>query len=479
MIKSGIDTEQLLMPLTIEDMISRENPIRLIKKFVDLIILQDTEKKFSSTGLYHTGRPAYPTAIMLCMLVFGYWRKIKSSRDLERAAKTDLEMIWLLNGLQPDHSTICDFISSNSKIVKEFNKDIRKNLKAWNLLKTDRVCFDGTKIKAYATHDMLSLSTTIENLSRAEDALQRYTGQIDSDDFQDEQLLLMQDKIKELEAEVAKNKTIIEYLKENEKNYYSPTDPDCNLMKFKDNGKNPAFNGQFGVDPDSQYITSEYATDSANDINELSKNIQEYTSEHGQVLDEVLVDGGYCNCDEIQKIESEQNIVVYSPSPKEKESKIKLDYDSTNDRYVCPQGKYLNFSSNAKPTKKTKRSSPSQRRIYVCKDCAGCPLRAECTTSKTGRHLSRFWNQEYRDHRKEFSKSKAMKERMKTRQATVEHIFGTLKTKLGYIPIERRGKEKVETILKIFTASYNIWHFINTQDFQQADAMLQVAIDAG
>ena len=62
-------------------------------------------------------------------------------------------------------------------------------------------------------------------------------------------------------------------------------------------------------------------------------------------------------------------------------------YDETDDMYVCPVGHRL------QPRRFHERR---QMTDYVAdkKVCAQCPLRAECTKSKTGRSVARHWREE-------------------------------------------------------------------------------------
>jgi len=250
-------------------------------------------------------------------------------------------------------------------------------------------------------------------------------------------------------------------------------------MKFHNGGHDTGYNIQFGSDPVNKFISSDYVSDSANDTQQLRENINVFKEEHGQCLNEANVDSGYFNYDEIQAIEKEEAITIFSPAPKTKSDKIKFEYDAENDRYICQEGKYLTLShKNKKTAKKNKKSIQSIYSVYVCKDCADCPLKSKCTKSKTGRHISRYWNQEYRDKRKEFSKSPLMKEQMLIRKSTCEHIFGTMKRWLGYVPLLRQGKEKVTTDIQLFVSAYNILRFINLIDFGKANAMLDMALSA-
>ena len=60
-----------------------------------------------------TGRPAYHPSTLLKLYIYGYLNRVQSSRRLEREAGRNLEVMWLLGRLVPDHNTIADFRKVN------------------------------------------------------------------------------------------------------------------------------------------------------------------------------------------------------------------------------------------------------------------------------------------------------------------------------------------------------------------------------
>ena len=101
--------------------IDQDNEIRLIDLFVDSLEL----KSFGfDVDFVDNGRPAYHPKDLLKLFIYGYLNKVRSSRDLEKETKRNIEMIWLLKGLSPDHNTINNFQKRQSKSNKE---GIQKN----------------------------------------------------------------------------------------------------------------------------------------------------------------------------------------------------------------------------------------------------------------------------------------------------------------------------------------------------------------
>jgi transposase len=55
-----------------------------------------------------TGRPSYHSSVLLKLCIYGYLNGVQSSRRLEREAGRNVEAMWLLGRLVPDHRTIAD-----------------------------------------------------------------------------------------------------------------------------------------------------------------------------------------------------------------------------------------------------------------------------------------------------------------------------------------------------------------------------------
>ncbi len=160
--KEKQNREQLMM-VSYDTMISQDNPVRLIdlmcKKFVSDNPLRDEWK-----GNKKDGRKSYPPDSMLGLLVYGYFNGISSSRKLERETYRNIEVLWLMEGLQPDHWTVCEFRRINEGLIKDFLKTFRQFLLEGSYATGDKLVFDGTKVKAYAKREMLTSKSIREKL---------------------------------------------------------------------------------------------------------------------------------------------------------------------------------------------------------------------------------------------------------------------------------------------------------------------------
>jgi transposase len=108
--------EAILFPERLDDYIAAENPVRFLDAFVDHLDL--TMLGFQRTTPAATGRPAYNPADLLKLSLYGYLYRLRSSRRLEQETHRNVEVMWLLKKLRPDHKTLVDFRKHNLKPLR-------------------------------------------------------------------------------------------------------------------------------------------------------------------------------------------------------------------------------------------------------------------------------------------------------------------------------------------------------------------------
>jgi transposase len=114
----GADRGQsTLFPECLNDWIDENNPVRVIDAFVDTLAL--AELGFDGVEPAETGRPAYHPSALLKLYVYGYLNRVQSSRRLEREAGRNVELMWLLGRLVPDHKTVADFRKDNGCAIRQ------------------------------------------------------------------------------------------------------------------------------------------------------------------------------------------------------------------------------------------------------------------------------------------------------------------------------------------------------------------------
>ena len=148
----GADRGQsTLFPEYLEDWIDEDNPVRVIDVFVEELEL--SELGFSGVEPEVTGRPSYHPSVLLKLYIYGYLNRVQSSRRLVREALRNVEMMWLVGRLAPDHKTIADFRKDNGRAIRQVCSQFVALCRAMGLLTEASVAIDGSKFKAVNNRD--------------------------------------------------------------------------------------------------------------------------------------------------------------------------------------------------------------------------------------------------------------------------------------------------------------------------------------
>src|ERR1700694_6191123 len=148
----GADRSQsTLLPECLDDWIDESNPVRAVDAFVDALNL--AKLGFDGVVPEATGRPSYHPSVLLKLYIYGYLNRVQCSRRLEREAGRNLEVMWLLGRLAPDHKTIADFRKDNGLALRRVCARFVELCREMGLLATVSVAIDGSKFKAVNNRD--------------------------------------------------------------------------------------------------------------------------------------------------------------------------------------------------------------------------------------------------------------------------------------------------------------------------------------
>jgi hypothetical protein len=130
-----------------------------------------------------------------------------------------------------------------------------------------------------------------------------------------------------------------------------------------------------------------------------------------------------------------------------------FQYDAEIDQYICPQNHVLSLWSRCKSEEK-----------YVyradAKVCDACPVKGECTGSKSGRHIFRSFHQEYIDKVKAYYETETYKKASRKRSVWVEPLFGEAKDFHRLRRFRLRGLHKVNIEGMMIAAGQNLKRLI-------------------
>ena len=464
-----VDRGQYIMMNSLDDTVPENHPLRLIDSVIEQIV-RDNPSEFTTDRVESDpGRPAFAPQTMLKLFLYGYLINCRASRKLEAETQRNIELMWLLGKLSPDHWVIAHYRRVHGDQIKTVTKAFRQFLHTHGYIKGERVAIDGTKMKANACREMLSTEKIEKRLDHLDEQMEEYLSKLAENDHRDdldeeldaldgsippdrhlrEKVIALQKQIDEL----TRNK---ETLNDSNKNYLSPADPEASMMKSRD-GKIPAYNVQSVVDDAHHMIaTTEVLTDRA-DNGALAVMVKSLQDEIGVIPQIVAADAGYYAPDLIEQVESQSKATCYIAAPERERdsSAITFQYDASTDCVTCSQGKPLVLLHKNKLKKK------SLANVYRGTQCVGCQLRSQCTSSKYGRIVHRYHNQDWRDRYRERMKKEASRAIVALRKSLVEHPFGTIKLWGGKLPLLLRGKAKVSTEINLYATAYNFKRLLN------------------
>src|SRR5882762_476329 len=169
---------------TLEDQVSPDNPVRLIDAFIDKLDLP--KLGFTNTVHKSEGRPPYAPQVLLKLYLYGYLNKIRSSRKLEKECSRNIELQWLLQGLQPNYHTIADFRKVHAIPLQNMFRLYLQFLSDAGLLGKTTIGIDGSKFKAVNSKKNNYNQKKIDKHRQfIEDKTQKYLAELDELDRQE------------------------------------------------------------------------------------------------------------------------------------------------------------------------------------------------------------------------------------------------------------------------------------------------------
>ena len=459
-----------LFPVTLDDAVDAQNEVRLIDLFVDGLDLGE----FGFT-VQHTenGRPAYHPADLLKLYIYGYLNRVRSSRCLEKESKRNIEVIWLLKNLSPDHNTISNFRRDNPKAIKMVFKETVKIAKYFDLIGGTLIAGDSTKLRAQnSKKNNFNQKKIDRHLEYIENKLEEYNKALEESDGDGKEEIKKEIKKQELRKEGYKQ--IEQQLKESGQPQVSTSDPDSRQMITRNNITEVAYNVQTSVDS-KHNLPFDYDVTNTNDAKAMGNMLQRAENILESNSFTALYDKGYHTGSEFKKAdELGIDVMVAIPAvaanaPNPDYNVEKFTFDKTNDRYTCPQGETLNTNG------RWHQAETYRFKRYTTPACKTCPAKAECSKAVCGKAIQRSEYQELVDNNKK--RINENKELYRKRQAIVEHPYGTIKRQWGFSYIlTKKGIDRASADVGVIMTVYNLRRIINILGIKTLKEYLKTVI---
>jgi transposase len=460
----GTDRAQsTLFPEYLEDWIDEDNPVRVIDVFVNELDLG--ELGFAGVDPEITGRPSYHPSVLLKLYIYGYLNRVQSSRRLEREALRNVEVMWLMSRLAPDHKTIANFRKDNGRAIRQVCARFVALCRMMGLLTEASVVIDGSKFKAVNNRDKNFTRAKMERrMAQIEESVARYLQQLDTADRQEPSEALktktsrLKEKIEKLKEEMRRLVGLQAVMLATPDQQISLTDPDARSMATSGRGSGVVgYNVQVAVETKHHLIIAHEVTNVGSDRSQLSHVAQEAKAVLQTDSLDAIADRGYFSGEEILACEN-AGITVTLPKPMTSNSKAEgrfgkqdFRYVPYDDVYICPAGERLTYSFTAE-------DEGLVLRRYRTNACQRCSIKHSCTTAKE-RLISR-WEHE---HVLEAVQRRLDEhpEKMRQRRETVEHPFGTMKARMGATHFLTKTLPKVATEMALCVLAYNLTRVMN------------------
>jgi transposase len=412
-----------LFPVCLEELIPDDHMCRVIDAFVDRLDM--AELGFERAEAADTGRPGYDPRYLLKLYLYGYLQQIRSSRRLESECRRNIELMWLLGRLAPDHKTIAEFRRLHRDGVTAAGAELVRLARSVGLVKGEWVAIDGSKFQAVSSTRSV----------REREALERYLEQLEQSDRQDEVVI-----------DPSAVASALEKLRQH-------PEPEVGLMRTT-NGIIPAYNVQAAVDTEHALIVVQQVTDQAADnrsLQPMAEAAKEAVGEPAQTLN-VIADAGYSNGEQAEACEA-KGILPHVPANRAVNNqgdgtlfdRTKFTYQAESDTFLCPAGQTL-------ARKQLVRKDRSVYYMGQQEVCGSCALKSRCTTSSqclVSRHLH--------EEALQRMQQRATPEAMRLRRSTVEHPFANLKYRIfGHPRFLLRGLRGAQTEISLAVAAYNL-----------------------
>lgn len=438
-----------------EASIDKDHEIRFIDLFVDGLDFAQMGFKLLAQ---ENGRPAYHPADLIKLFIYGYLNRVRSSRELEKECKRNIELMWLLKGLAPDHNTISNFRRDNPQAIKNVFRATVSIAKNFNLIGGKLIAGDSTKLRAQNSKKNNFNAKKIErHLEYIEAKLSEYQQQLAVTD-QDRKDALANQVLKQENRKKAYEQ-IKKQLEETGETQVSTSDPESRQMITRNNITEVAYNVQTTVDSDNN-LPIDFLVTNTNDSKAMGKMLRRAKTILRTNQFTALYDKGYHTGSEFKAADDlgiKVMVAVPEVAANAPDTAYNVEhffYNHQADYYVCPQGHKLVSTGtwHEAKTYKFKR--------YTTNACMACCVKDLCSKAKYGKGIQRSEYQEYINNNKD--RIAQNPDYYRRRQAIVEHPYGTIKRQWGfsYIMTKKTVKCAQADVGLIFTA-YNLRRIIN------------------
>ena len=443
-----------LLPQSLEDWVPGDHPARFIRAFVDALDL--AELGFGQRES-QKGRPNYAADLLLKVWLYGYLARIRSTRELERACREHLSLVWLTGRHAPDHNTLWRFWRENRAALRRVFRAGVKVAAEQGLVGMVCHAVDGTKIRAVASRRTMEHREELEQaLGRVEASMAEMEARVEAAEEEEKGEYRLPEQLQDAEKLRQAIRESLGKMQEAKRAHLHPQEPEARLMPCEGRTE-PAYNAQAVVDARAGIIVAARAVNAESDNQLLVPMLEEVKANLGEVAEETVADGGYSSAGQLGEAQARGYEVLVAPGvetggpDRGAYDSSQFEYAAERDEVICPRGERLKFEG----WKKEGPHRPAVR-SYRCQHAQECPVRVLCSRRRGGRRIE--WSPQHAAVMRQRHKRRdpAKQALLRQRKVIVEPVFGILKQVEGFRRWTVRGLENVRTQWALLCTAYNL-----------------------
>lgn len=421
------------------------------------------------------GRKPYHPRTILGLIVYGILNRSWSLRDLEELAIRDVGAWWICGGKRPDHSTIGEFIQRHQTVLTdEFFCTVVRGLIQRLHIAPGVVAGDGTVIEAVA-----SRYATLKREAARQAAMAAYTAAAAAP--QDEAVQQVAAHHAQVLATLEQRCQAREQKGDSaEHTRVAPAELDAVVQPRKDGVVRPAYRPSVLVHVSGLIVGQ--AVHPSSETAVVPSLLNQHRTVFGSEPPTALFDGAYCTPAVLQEM-VERNIDVLSPAgkaqgtddwekrgPRGRFGKAQFRYDEDANTYHCPAGHALKQIRQG-------REHGTTYRLYASAACAGCALRAQCTTSKGGRTVKRYEGEWIKEQMAEVLRHPRAREQYRQRAALGERPHAEVRFRQDLTRFRRRGVAGAGVDFALHCVAFNLRWAVNRAGDWTVCGVVWIAIE--
>lgn len=395
----------------LEKRIRSDHPLRKIAGSVDLdFVYAEVGQSYGTNG-----NVSVPPPVILKLMLLLTFYNVRSERELMETLPERLDWLWFLgwdiDTEMPNHSVL-------SKARRRWGVEIFKNLferVVWQCVEAGLV--DGSKL--FMDSSLIEANASNNSIVDRE-SLERYVRK----GYQEFEQRLEKEESEEDEGKGQVNQR-----------HVSMTDPDAAVIRQRGAIKpKPRYKTHRAVDGAHEVITAtEVTSGGVNEAHRLMSLVESHRKTTGRSAEIVVADSKYGTIENYLSCH-DRGLRAHIPDLKREQDRGErregifgmeaFAYDAGTDTYRCPAGEVLKRRSQHKGRDSADYAASNR-------SCRACPLRSQCTTSKTSRTILRHLRQEEIDIMRDQARSWRSRRDILIRQHLMERSFAR-STRYGF-----------------------------------------------